>query len=280
MGKIREILAERRIGKRGMYSDHARLELSENIHLHWRDLRLAMSPADFEILKDMFVNAFAKYEGMGKPEQSETPYEVVVGLNEQDLTDAGYHSDRLGVEEQDDGSIHVHYRDLRMHMKPANFMVFAQQLWLSYLQYSKLKVSKVDLAKVTYHPVVDRYLEWLDQEHSNKDYPANNVFLHHLLIKYKESHPSDNVSRPDGLPKNYPGNVSETEDLVYLYVLHISLERYGYAKGPFAYQYMRVYKQKDGSLYVKDSRRLACLLHLGYKYIDAVVVDAESGWRE
>lgn len=282
MGKISEILAERRIGKRGMYSDHARLELSENIHLHWRDLRLAMSPADFEIFKDMVVNAFAKYEELGKPAQSEKPYEVVVGLCEKDLTDEGYHSDRLGVEEQEDGSIHAHYRDFRMHFKPADFMVFAQQLWLAYLQYNKLKVTKVDLSKVTYHPVVDKFLRLLEEDDRDDVQVPNfrDSISYFLLIKDAETHPSEDNSRPDGLPKQFPGEVDVWVNSIYLVSLSRSLKEYGYAKGPFAFQYLRVYKQKDGSLYVKDSHRLACLIHLGYKEIEAVVVDAESGWRE
>lgn len=277
MGNINNMLSERHIGKRGMYSDHARLEISENIHFHWRDHRLVMEISDFESMCKMFKKAQTKWLALNKPTSSEVPYKNVDILDEQDLINSGYHSTRMAVEEQDDGTIHIHYRDLRMHFKPADFIIFAQQVETSLLQYNKLKATDVILADLTYHPVVNKYIQWLKEYDVCEKYKEE-VITNMLEIKYIEAHPSDSLIRLNGLPKIFPGTPSEEQDKNYLISICESFKKYGYADGPFKYQYIRIYKQSDGILYVKDSHRFACLLHLGITHGQAIIIDSESEW--
>ncbi len=277
MGAIKDILAERHIGEHGLYNDHARIEISENIHFHWRDSRLVMSADDFEILSKIFSDAYKAYEEAGKPVQGKNPYKDFTVFAEEHLTDTGFHSNRLGLEEEEDGSIHLHYRDLRLHLKPADFLILAQQMWLAYLQYNKQNWTSVSLDSLAYHPVVSSYITTL----SNQKYVhrTNESVDSVLRCKWHECHGTD-IKRPNGLPKDFPGSIPEYEDEEHLLNLLNSIKIYGYAKGPYRYQLMRVYKQKDGTLYAKDSHRLACLLYLGYEEAEVLVVNEESGWRE
>ncbi len=285
MGLIKEILAERHIGKRGLYSSHARVEISEAIHFHFREWRTIMSPEDFEILSKIFAKAYKAYEEAGKPEQGENPYKDFTVFAEENLKDEGYHATRLGIEEEEDSTIHMHFRDTRLHLKPADFLILAQQMWLAYLQYNRLHKEEIYLAELDYHPVVDEYMKELEKEledepfsHMEEDY--DDVIKNHIACKMCATQSLGAVKRPDGLPDNFPGSVKEEDDICYLLSLWASIKRDGYAEGPYKYQLMRVYKQKDGTLFAKDSHRMACLLHLGYKKVDVLIIEEESGWRE
>lgn len=284
MGKIKDILAERRIGTRGMYGDHARLELMENIHFHWRDSRFVMTPQDFAALRQMFNDAYEKLIEAGSPESCDW-FSV---LAEQNLQDNGYHATRLGVEEEEDNTIHLHYRDLRMHFKPADFMILAQHMWLAYLQYNRTHAVEINIEDLTYHPIVDIYIGWLEAETredldtktASQTKPVIPSVAALVYIKHIETHSGKPLARPNGLPDWFPNTVDEEDDRLHLRSLLKSIELFGYAEGPYTYQYIRIYRQKDGSLYVKDSHRLACLKYLGYDKIKAVIVDEESGWCE
>jgi len=278
MGKIRDILSERRIGRTGMYADHARLELMENIHFHWRDLRIVMSPKDFLSLHKMVNDAEKAFRNCGSPQTCDW-FNV---LAEENLEDAGYHNTRFGVEDEADGNIHTHYRDLRVHLKPADFLIQAQQMWFAYLQYSKDNAVEIDLQDLEYHEVVDTYMRWLREDPELSDTPTDDELSVQYLVEIKHhgTHAGKDVARPNGLPEWFPNSLPEGLDREHLRNLYMSLVKHGYACGPYEYQYLRVYKQKDGSLYAKDSHRLACLKVLGCTKIMALVVDKESGWRE
>ncbi len=285
MGHIRNILAERHIGKNRLYSDHIRLEISEALHLHLRDWRLIFDTDEMEVLKDVMVKGFEKWKEMGSPEGGDNPYMDFTVLAEQYCKDEGFHADRLAVEEEEDSSIHLHFGGMRLHLKPADFLILAQQMWLAYLQYNRLNKKSIFLATLDYHPVVDEYIKELKNElehepFSGIDEDYVDVIENHLACKSCATKSLGTVKRPDGLPKNFPGSVKEEDDICYLLSLWASMRRDGYAEGPYKHQLMRVYKQKDGTLFAKDSHRMACLLHLGYKKVDVLIIEEESGWRE
>ena len=204
------------------------------------------------------------------------------------LPNEGQHANRLAIEEQSDGSVHIHYRDLRIHQKPADFLNFARQMWAAYLAYSRHHVRDVSLADLKTHDVVRTYLRWLD-EYEDKGAlawadplrSASSVADLYLISRYQMSmSPSLGLRRPEGLPQYVPQIVSNDFDRSYLIALYESILEYGFGEGPYAHQYMLVYRLKDGSLYAKDSHRYACLKFLGREIVPAVVVDAESGWDE
>lgn len=278
MGHIKSILSERQIGKERLYPSHARLEISECVHFHYRDLRFVMSSQEMEVWGKIFKEGLKKWEEMGQPEQGDNPYKGFTVLCEEHLPDEGYHANRLAIEEEEDGSIHTHYGALRTHLKPVDFLILAQQMWLAYLQYNKQHKTLISLGDLTYHPVVDDYVRILSNcEEDSHDKTSTIDFM--LANKWCRSN-DIGTKRPNGLPEEFPGKIPEGRDVEYLFSLCRSIKEHGYASGPYKYQLVRVYIQKDGSLYAKDSHRLACLLHLNYEEVNVLVVNEESGWRE
>lgn len=283
-GHIDKILAERQIGKRGLYSNHARLEISENIHFHYRDSRLVLTPETMEVLGKMFGSAVKKWNELGRPEIGPNPYEQVDTLAESPLPDEGHHASRFGVEEEKDGTIHIHHRDLRIHLKPADFLFFAREMQTAYLQYCRHHATDVSIKSLKYHQVVDKYVQILsdyDKTGEKIDIDRITEVDGFLTIKNLGSmSPSLGTKRPNGLPDDVPRNIPENMNRLYLLRLYESIKKHGYAKGPYQYQYIRIYGDRNGILTVKDSHRLACLIHLGYDKVKAVVVAAESGWLD
>ena len=84
------------------------------------------------------------------------------------------------------------------------------------------------------------------------------------------------TKRLNGLPEDFPVEVPDDLKKDYLYRLYENIKK----NGVFPYHNIRVYKQKNGTLYCKDSHRVACLIYLGYKEIPVVIVEEESGWNE
>lgn len=277
MGTIKRILVERRIGRQGYYPDHARLELAENVHLHWRDLRLVMSITDMLILRGILSDGVSAWETMGRPE-SLPEFKV---LDENRLRDEGYHADRLAVEEQDDGSVHIHYRDLRIHLMPADMLLLARQLRWAMLEYIRSHVETVDITTLNRHSIVETYLRWLKERELIS--PTIDVEELGLLIRQRQYLSRlYGLARPNGLPDDTGFKDSRELDRRYLFAIADSIKEFGYGgDSPYGYDYLVVYRLPDGSLYCKDSHRLACLLHLGIveNKASAVVVDAESGWQ-
>ena len=282
MGKIKEILSESIIGNKGLYNDHARLEINENIHFHYRDGRYVFTKDDFITLHDIFNEAYKKYESIEMPESTKN----MIGLSEKPLKDNGFHSNRLGCELNEDNTIHLHYRDLRLHFTIPDFRNFVETLFNAYLTLNVITSNNINLKdkNIRFHPVVYEHIKEL-KKYDNNEYPkedADDVIKYMITIKMIESHPinskNNTIERKNGFPDKYPQQIPKTLDRKYLFSLYESIKKYGYASGLFNGQYITVYKEKDNHLYVKDSHRAACLLHLGYTNIKAVITEPQSGW--
>lgn len=279
MGDIKEILSETVIGKKGIYENRARLEIEENIHLHYRDGRYILKKDDFLILSKLFNNAQQKYKEIGTPEFTKE----MIQLANEPIGDS-LHDNRLGCELNHDNTTHIHYRDLRLHVNRPDFHILSENLHIGNLMLNMIEGEIVDLKdkKIRLHPVVYQHIENL-KRYDNNEYPKENsedVIRYLLIIKRYESHPNDNIKRGNGFPVNYPGNIPIELDRKYLFSMYESIKKYGYAEGPFYGQYIIIYKENDDSTwYVKDSHRVACLLYLGMTKIKALVTEPESGWR-
>lgn len=273
-------MAERPVFPRGLYSDHARIEVSEAIHFHYRDHRFMLTTATLRALSDLFREAVHRWTSMGAPEHSPVPYHQVDGLAEVPLPDEGFHSRRLAVEEESDGTIHVHYRDLRIHLRPADFLLFANEVEVARKQYVRVNETVVSMASVQHHPIVTTWRDYLIR--LPIDRPPVPDFETVWLQSREETSRSMTMGtfRPNGLPPDVPAPIEKDTDIGLLEALYRSICLHGYASGPYRYNLIRVYRQKDGTLMVKDSHRLACLQALGLTQFRAIVVPAESGWRE
>lgn len=108
MGNIREILYTQKVPK-SMLNNRFTVELCENVHLHYRNLRLEFS-------KEEFLFLLKHLKEIDEEEIETFPYDedfkfLVKTFN---LPESTEFDDRLQIEEQEEGHFHVHYRNLRL----------------------------------------------------------------------------------------------------------------------------------------------------------------------
>jgi hypothetical protein len=280
MGDITSFLIERRCGK-GIYAPEARIEIEEAIHVHYRDFRFLLNGKDFNDLYQAMTDAYEKWVAMGMPET--VPSLVPLGKR---VLSGGIANDRFGIEKQRDGTIHVHYHDLRIHLSPADFYWMAisfgkakekhaaegKKVMISIAADGKLSAD--GYTRVTYHDVVHDHVRTI------KHCPLG-LINHEVTFRNKIvdtwSDVGDRKTRCLGLPPNFPKSPPTHLDAGYLMALYQSMKQRGYDHTHFP---IVTYDLGNGGLYVKDSHRIACLIALGTPEFMAVVLSPETGWNE
>lgn len=120
LGKILKLLSEREIkSKSHYYPDFYTIEVCENFHLHWRNIRLNLLKDEWETLNASLPIAYKRWSLLGKP----YPHPNTLYLHNawSELTHACFDPTRMAIELQDTGvnklpEIHWHYRSLRVDM--------------------------------------------------------------------------------------------------------------------------------------------------------------------
>lgn len=111
MGVIKKILVEKEVPTPKL-NQRLTVELCENVHLHYRNLRLEFPKKEFvqilKLLKELDPQYIEQFEF------GEKKFECIVHTNE--LPAETEFNRRLQIEEQQDGSLHVHYRNLRLEV--------------------------------------------------------------------------------------------------------------------------------------------------------------------
>lgn len=112
--------------------NHLFLDMEENIHIHYRDLRIELSRAEFENI----VSTFRKQSDELLAIIRDRSYQdgVLANANQDDVriwtesklnNDVKYHPQRFSLEECNDG-YHFHYRNYKLLIDPAEFKQIAQ----------------------------------------------------------------------------------------------------------------------------------------------------------
>lgn len=119
MGEIKKLLGADKIPFRTITSNMIWGDLCENIHLHYRNLRLDFSHkewAHFRAAVQMIgLNVEEQIEKTGHRE-GDPNFLIQIKYNEPLRTDSRYYPNRFTLEVQKDNTVHMHYRDLRIHM--------------------------------------------------------------------------------------------------------------------------------------------------------------------
>ena len=285
MGFNLKMLAERRVDQTLYYNHECHMELRECIHDHMEDFRMIYDKEDFLQLSDHWIAARAKYDALGQPvpaEQNDLLHKVTLGPER-------LHHDRIALEftrggaDKDGGgdTLHFHYRNCRIHLTKADFYrmshVFCEAL-RSYNQGYGETIRLSDPNVVVRDVAQDKYIPWL-QEYSTGTCPKEDPDAYwDLLLEHKEALRPAEAQRPDGgwlLDQPKTRVVPEDLDRKYLYTMYECMKKYGYAKGPFAHDLVRVQAQdgNTGRLEITGSHRAACLAHLGYDEIKVVVTN-------
>jgi hypothetical protein len=131
MGITRTVLSWRRLARQCIfYSDSLRIDLAENFHLHFRNIRLTFSPGEFARVTRAFVRSYFEWRLLGRPAHvSPDQYVPFVTallplLEGEDFERA--RAAELAVElQQQTDYIHLHYRNLRLELTIDEFTEFA-----------------------------------------------------------------------------------------------------------------------------------------------------------
>lgn len=141
MGAIKKILSNRELPERELHNSRLFMDLSENVHIHHREIRLMFGVEEFfeftDIIKESAkeVKKYLKKHPEYK-EQEEFEGLMVAGGIKRQITplqkspkphQSKYFPTRLQIELQEEkviDSIHIHYRDYRLVMNIETFREF------------------------------------------------------------------------------------------------------------------------------------------------------------
>jgi len=137
MGLVKKILALTKVEPVStIYSDHFTLELSEDFHLHFRNIRFEMDDEEFHQFYKLVKDGYKRWKKLGKPTigdiegtgqqifLSESKIKAHPGSNNKSVS-----SDELRVELQQWADyIHIHWKWMRMEFDFEEFLQFADSI--------------------------------------------------------------------------------------------------------------------------------------------------------
>ncbi len=285
MGTNIKILAEREVNQTLYYDHQCNLELRECIHDHIEDMRMVYTEQEFLDMSDHWIAARKEYEEKGRPECTST---LADHLSTKVLTGDRLHHNRLAVEFTEGGAdkdgggdtIHVHYRNQRIHLTKRDYYRMALTFEESRRAYnidfadtvrlSDPAVSIREYARNTLVPWLEEYVADMSIPREDPD-----MFWDMFLEQRNLLRPED-IQRRDGgfigLEKT-TRTVPTEFDKRYLCTVYECMKKYGYAEGPFKYDYVRAHKVSNGTLEIAGSHRAAALTVLGYDEIKVTITN-------
>ena len=114
MGNIKRVLSKESLESKPLFANDLRIENAEAVHVHWRDLRILMSPNQFDSFTQGSTIADNHWDG------ELTGIDTL--LSHTGIPEGIIFGDEAKVEELRDGNIHVHWRDLRLELTPKDFI--------------------------------------------------------------------------------------------------------------------------------------------------------------
>lgn len=124
MGAIKKILATARLEPRTITAQGLWTDLCENVHLHYRNIRLDLSEDEWARVRSAVNGCGIQMEHAAQEKDyregnPEFLMQFIFSYGARSNSD--YYPDRFLVELQRDNTVHVHYRDLRLHLTIPEF---------------------------------------------------------------------------------------------------------------------------------------------------------------
>lgn len=143
MGQTIESLSRREISDRTIFNNRFVIELAENVHIHYRNLRIILGLEDFKKIGNGCSNAFQRWRSLGNPIPDKNKH---IELARHSLSDSSYNAgiqinlnknlyklntgkifaEGAGIDE--DEYIHVKMHNLRLELTKKDFCTFADAI--------------------------------------------------------------------------------------------------------------------------------------------------------
>lgn len=126
MGKIIRILGKEKVGSaQRLCRNRLCVDLAENIHIHFRDTRIEFSVEEWRVYAALIAKANANIEAAVAKGYKEGTDKGQGKWNAPALENkSAYFPDRLQLEENANGSYHLHWNEVRIEMRPATMAAF------------------------------------------------------------------------------------------------------------------------------------------------------------
>tara|TARA_Y100000034_G_C6876371_1_gene400873 strand:- start:482 stop:1078 length:597 start_codon:yes stop_codon:yes gene_type:complete len=112
MGNIKKVLLAEGVSA-PLFNNRFTTELCENVHVHYRNVRL-------EFPKEEFLQILRELKQIDEKTVEDFEYgkgNFLSLINKETLPDQCEFNERLQIEEQEEGHYHVHYRNLRLELR-------------------------------------------------------------------------------------------------------------------------------------------------------------------
>ncbi len=142
MGQTLDKLGEKRLDCKAIFNSRFVVEICEAVHIHYRNLRILLSPNDFAEMAHGMADALKRWEQRGFPEPSASTHielcrkevarqelgdnTIKVNLNKNlyALNEGKIFAEGAGLEE--DKYIHLKIRDVRLELTRSEFDALAE----------------------------------------------------------------------------------------------------------------------------------------------------------
>ncbi len=134
MGRTKENLSTKELGKKAIFNNRFVVECVENFHIHYRNLRIALTQEDFVAVCKGCIQAFERWNRRGCPDNPKAHIELcrknVTGFDNEgvriNLNHNLYNENKgrifsEGAEFDEPEYIHLKIRDLRIELSKEEF---------------------------------------------------------------------------------------------------------------------------------------------------------------
>ena len=165
MGRIDVILKKKDIKKPSL-NNRFTIELCENIHLHYRNLRLEFSKEEFlyilNLLKQIDNDEIKNFN------YNDYSYKELIKVF--DLPNETFFNNRLQIEKQKEGHFHIHYRNLRIELNKLSELGYSKFYGFYKLFINSLKKYKIifykSAIKVFFKPLNKKKISKLNKKYN------------------------------------------------------------------------------------------------------------------
>jgi hypothetical protein len=197
VGNIKKLLACESIERRSVTPNMIWTDLCENIHLHYRNIRLEFSEKEFAEFRAA-INMLGRAVEMVSTEKDYREGDPNFLIQQMYNTPLSAHSDyfpnRVTLEVQKDDTVHFHYRDLRLHFGHDEF-VRISEIFSEAIQKFNTKIDfpyKPDV-KTLYREIPLDLIQPYDEGHKPMDIDASHRegidFVKDLIVEGKKIRP-------------------------------------------------------------------------------------------